>query len=69
MLQKKVVTIVCNVGYQEDNNKLSFDLHVLKLIDLVKLKSSMINYKAKKKLLPKNQKSLFKISSASIHYT
>ena len=69
LLQMKAVRIVYNVGYREHTNKLFFDLHILKLIDLVKLKSSMIIYKAKKKLLPKNQQSLFKISPDSRHYT
>ena len=34
LLQKKAVRIVSNVGYREHTNKLFFDLHVLKLIDL-----------------------------------
>ena len=38
LLQKKAARIVCNIGYQEHTNKLFFDLHVLKLIDLVKIK-------------------------------
>ena len=64
--QRKAVRIVCNVGYREHTNTLFFD-HVLKLIDLMKKKSSMMIYKANKKLFPKNLTLLFKISPDSIH--
>ena len=69
MTEISAVRIACYDGYREDSHKLFFDLHVLILIDLVKLKSSMIIYKAKKKLFPKNLQSLFKISPDSRHYT
>ena len=64
LLQKKELRIVCNVGYREHTNKLFFYLHILKLIDLVKIKSSIIN----KKLLPKNLQSLFKLSPNNRHH-
>jgi hypothetical protein len=69
LLQKKAVRIVCNVGYREHTNELFCDLHVLKLTDLVKVKSSMIIYNANKRLLPNNLQALFKISSDSNHDT
>jgi len=69
LLQKKVVRIVCNVGYREHTNNLFCELHLLKLVDLVKLKSSMIIYNASKKLLPTNLQLLIKTSSDNSHDT
>ena len=54
LLQKKVVRIVCGVGYREHTNELFSELRILKLIDIVKLRSACIMYKAHKKLLPNN---------------
>ena len=48
LLQKKVVRIVCGVGYREHSNELFSELRILK-IDIVKLRSACIMYKAQQK--------------------
>ena len=52
LLQKKVVRIVCGVGYiyREHTNELFSELHILKLIDIVKLRSACIQDTRYKKL-------------------
>ena len=56
MLQKKAVRINCNVSYLHQSNVLFLELHVLKVFDLIELKTSVIMYNAHKKCLlrPKN---------------
>ena len=68
LLPKKAVRIVCNVGNREHTNKLFVVLHVLELIDLAKIKSRMIIYKANTKASPKKLQSLLQISPDSRHY-
>ena len=64
LLQKKVVRIVCGVGYREHS-----ELRILKLIDIVKLRSACIMYKAHKKLLPNNLQLLISLESHRGHIT
>ena len=49
MLQKKAVRIVCNISYLHQSNVLFLELHVLKVFDLIELKTAMITYKVHKK--------------------
>ena len=51
MLQKQAVRIVCNVSYLYQSNVLFLELHVLKVFDLIELKTAMIMCKAHKKYL------------------
>ena len=69
LLQKKVVRIVCGVGYREHTNELFSELRILKLIDIVKLRSACIMYKAHKKLLPNNLQLLISLESHRGHIT
>ena len=69
LLQKKVVRIVCGVGYREHTNELFSELRILKLIDIVKLRSACIMYKAHKKLLPNNLQLLISLDSTRGHIT
>ena len=69
LLQKKVVRIVCGVGYREHTNELFSELRILKLIDIVKLRSACIMYKAHKKLLPNNLQLLISLDSDRSHIT
>ena len=69
LLQKKVVRIVCGVGYREHTNELISELRILKLIDIVKLRSACIMYKAHKKLLPNNLQLLINLHSDRGHIT
>ena len=50
VLQKKVLRIVCNVDYQYHSNVLFKELRMLKLFDIIELKTAMIMYKANKKM-------------------
>ena len=52
VLQKKVLRIVCNVDYQYHCNVLFKELRILKLFDIVELKTARIMYKAKKIFYP-----------------
>ena len=69
LLQKKVVRIVCGVGYRDHTNELFSELRILKLIDIVKLRSACIMYKAHKKLLPNNLQLLISLDSDRNHIT
>ena len=69
LLQKKVVRIVCGVGYREHTNELFSELRILKLIDIVKLRSACIMYQAHKKLLPNNLQLLISLDSNRGHIT
>ena len=52
VLQKKVLRIVCNVDYQYHSNVLFKELRMLKLFDIIELKTDMIMYKANNKCYP-----------------
>ena len=52
MLQKKAVRTVCNVSYLHQTNVLFLELYVLKVFDLIELKTAMITYKVHKNYLP-----------------
>ena len=67
LLQTKVVRIVCGVGYRDHTNELFSELRILKLIDIVKLRSACIMYKAHKKLLPNNLQLLISLDSDRNH--
>ena len=51
-IAKKAVRIVCNVDYQHPSDVLFIELRVLKLHDLIELRTAMIMYKAKTGCLP-----------------
>ena len=69
ILQKKAVRIVCNVDYQHPSNVLFIELHVLKLHDLIELRTAMIMYKAKTGCLPVNLQTMFHMNLERIHDT
>ena len=51
-LPNGAVRIVCNVDYQHPSNVLFIELHVLKVHDLIELRTAMIMYKANTGCLP-----------------
>ena len=57
------------VGYRDHTNELFSELRILKLIDIVKLRSACIMYKAHKKLLPNNLHLLISLESYRNHTT
>ena len=67
ILQKTPVRIVCNVDYQHPSNVLFIELHVLKLHDLIELRTTTM--KAKTGCLPVNLQTLFHLSLERIHDT
>ena len=70
ILHKKTpVRIVCNVDYQHPSNVLFIELHVLKLHDLIELRTAMIMYKANTGCLPVNLQTMFRMNSEKIHNT
>ena len=69
VLQKKVLGIVCNVDYQYHSNVLFNELRMLKLFDIIELKTAMIMYKANKKNLPLNIQRLFSVDEVTYYNT
>ena len=69
LLQKKVVRIVCGVGYGEHTNELFSELRILTLIDILKLRSVCIMYTAHIKLSPNNLLLLISLDSDRGHIT
>ena len=69
IMQKKAVRIVCNVDYQHPSNVLFIELHVLKLHDLIELRTAMIMYKANTGCLPINLQKMSPMSLERIHDT
>ena len=70
ILHTKTVRIVCNGDYQHPSNVLFFiELHVLKLHNLIELRTAMIMYKANTGCLPVNLQTMFRMSSEKIHNT
>ena len=67
--KKKAVRIVCNVDYQHPANVLFIELHVLKLHDLIELRTAVIMYKANNGCLPVNLQTMFHMSLERIHDT
>ena len=68
-IAKKAVRIMCNVDYQHPSNVLFIELHVLKLHDLIELRTAMIIYKTKTGCLPVNLQTMFHMSLERIHDT
>ena len=60
---------MCNVDYQHPSNALFIELHVLKLHDLIELRTAMIMYKAKTGCLPVNLQTMFHMSLERIRDT
>ena len=69
VLQKKVLRSVCNVDYQYHFNVLFKELRILKLFDIVELKTAMIMYKANKTCLPLNIQRLFSVDEVTYYNT
>ena len=67
--KKAVVRIVCNVDYQHPYNVLFIELHVLKVHDLIEVRTAMIMYKANTGCLPVNLQAMFHMSLERIHDT
>ena len=61
ILQKKVVRFICNENSLCHFNKLFCDLGILKLFDFIKLRISMIMFKANNELLPGNLQQFFNV--------
>ena len=59
MLQKKIVRIINNAGFNDHANELFLTNKMIKFHDLVKFKTATIMYKAKNILLPANIQYLF----------
>ena len=53
-IQKKAVRIICNASYRSHTHQLFLDKKIIKLHDLVNLRSCSLVYNAMYMLLPKN---------------
>ena len=61
LLQKRVTRLICGAKRLDHTNLLFHNVHILKLPDLVKLKTAIIMFKAYHYILPMNVQKLFKI--------
>ena len=61
LLQKRVIRLICGAKRLNHTNLLFHNVHILKLPDLVKLKTAIIMFKAYCYILPMNVHKLFKI--------
>ena len=59
VLQKKVVRIINYANFNDHTNELFLKSKIIKFLDLVKLKTAIVIYKANKHLLPINVQTLF----------
>ena len=69
LLQKKVVKSVRDLGCRQYTNDLHSEPHILKYIDVVKLRTASIMCKAHKKLFANNIQLLVSLDSATSHIT
>ena len=61
LLQKRVIRLMCGAKRLDHTNLLFHSVHILKLPDLVKLKTAIIMFKAYRYMLPMNVHKLFRI--------
>ena len=61
LLQKRVIRLVCGAKRLDHTNLLFHNVHILKIPDLVKLKTATIMFKAYHYILPMNVQKLFRI--------
>ena len=61
LLEKRVIRLICGAKGNDHTHLLFHNVHILKLPDLVKLKTAIIMFKAYCYILPMNVQKLFKI--------
>ena len=61
LLQKRVIRLICGAKRLDHTNLLFHNVHILKLPDLVKLKTAIIMFKAYRYILPMNVQFFLKI--------
>ena len=59
IFQKKVVRLICGAHRLGHTSSLFYDFHILKLPDMLKLKTAEVMYKAFNNSLPNNIQKLF----------
>ena len=59
-----VIRLICGAKRLDHTNLLFHNVHILKIPDLVKLKTAMIMFKAYRYILPMNVQKLFRIHEA-----
>ena len=69
ILQKKVIRLIYNETFLCHTNRLFCDLGILKLPDIIKLRISIVMFKAKNKLLSHNLQQFFATKYDSMHVT
>jgi hypothetical protein len=67
--QKKMMRIICKADRRAHTNPLFYKLNVLKLYDLIELKTATVMYKARYGQLPTNVQALFKIGTDRYYST
>ena len=61
ILQKRVIRLICGATRMEHTNMLFYDQRILKLEDVVRLKTAIIRFKAFHNVLPVNVQQFFSI--------
>ena len=67
LLQKRVTRLICGAKRLDHTNLLFHNVHILKLPDLVKLKTAIIMFKAYHYILPMNVHKNSKYMTLDIH--
>ena len=61
LLQKRVIRLICGAKRLDHTNLLFHNVHILKIPDVLKLKTGIIMFKAYHYILPMNVQQLFRI--------
>ena len=61
VLQKRVIRLICGAKRLDHTNLLFYNVHILKIPDLIKLKTAIIMFKGYRYILPMNVQKLFRI--------
>ena len=61
LLQKRIIRLICSAKILDHTNLLFHNVHILKIPDLVKLKTPIMMFKAYRYILPMNVHKLFRI--------
>ena len=67
LLQKRVIRLICRAKRLDHTNLLFHNVHILKLPDLVKLKTAIIMFKAYRYMLPMNVHKYSEYMNHDIH--
>ena len=66
--QKRVIRIICKAGFKDHTNPLFKKMKILKLVDLIKVRTAMFMFKADRNTLPRKLQSMFVENKTNLNY-